>query len=374
MRRAGDGSRPPPRGGSRPADAAHVSIGVLLTSFASERTPATQHRTEQALLAGAALGEAHLHASALGGEVVGIGAFHHALDAPVHDGVLAWRRRTGGRAAACGDGFVLLTLALPHRSALVASERLALRPEQVMNRCVRGILAWLRGLGVDPVYPGLDTITAGRRWLAHLSFAETAPGPTLFQAVFALDGSFARTAHLLDRLDPEGRVPTRLIGDDETTCLARLAPHAFGADREVDLARLVADVASGYADTCGAEIAELDPAVTALLATQPDLPDAPGPPHAGGGPARSAAGLLGAVTVTARTAEGRVAELAVHGDMIAPETLAPALRAAIEGMSPVPAAVAAAVDRVVDGHDVYVLGLSPEALRGLVTDAVADAR
>jgi len=355
-----------------------VSIGVLLTSFASERTPARQRRTEQALLEGAALGEAHLHASSLGGEVVAIGAFHLAPDVSERDGVLAWRRHTGGRAIACGDGFVVLTLALPHRSALVASERLALRPEQVMNRCVRGILAWLRGAGVDPVYPGLDTVTAARRWLVHVSFAETEPGPTLFQAVVAVDGSFARTAQLLDRLDPGGRVPTRLVPDAEATSLARAARRAsYGHAPRFDLERLVADVAKGYAGASGIEVAELDPAVTASLDAQTDLADAPSPRtvhgSACGGSSRSVAGLLGTVTATVRAAGGRVAELSLHGDLIAPDTLLPALRAAIEGAPAIPHEAATAVDRVIDRNRAYVLGLSPEALRGLVADAVADA-
>ena len=120
-----------------------VSIGVLLTSFASDRTPATQRRTEQALLDGAALGEAHLHASSLRGEVVGLGAFHAgSRERRTGAGVLAWRRRTGGRAVAGGDGFVVLTLALPHRSALVA-ERAAGAPSRAGDEPVRARAARL---------------------------------------------------------------------------------------------------------------------------------------------------------------------------------------------------------------------------------------
>src|SRR5439155_21399027 len=66
------------------------------------------------------------------------------------------RRHTGGRAVAFGDGFVGIALTLPHRSALVAAEPLALAPEQVMNRCVRGILTGLKTAGVAPFYPGRD--------------------------------------------------------------------------------------------------------------------------------------------------------------------------------------------------------------------------
>ena len=38
---------------------------------------------------------------------------------------------------------------------------LALRPEQVLNRCVRALLGGLRGLGVDAFYPGRDRISVG---------------------------------------------------------------------------------------------------------------------------------------------------------------------------------------------------------------------
>src|SRR5206468_2959773 len=58
------------------------------------------------------------------------------------------RRHSGGRATAFGDGFVGLALTLPHRSALVSAEPLALAPDQVMNRCVRGILEGLKAAGV----------------------------------------------------------------------------------------------------------------------------------------------------------------------------------------------------------------------------------
>jgi hypothetical protein len=118
----------------------------------------------------------------------------------------------------------VLTLALPHRSALVGDERHALRPEQVMNRCVRGLLAWLRRQGVDPIYPGLDAVTVGRRWLAHLGFAESRDGPTLFQAIVALDGSLAATPQLLDRLDPHA-YPARLVAATEATSLAACGPR-----------------------------------------------------------------------------------------------------------------------------------------------------
>jgi len=352
-----------------------VPTGVLLTSFASRRTPAAQRQTERAMLAGAVLGEIHLQISSLDGQVVGLGAFHLEPATSERAGVRAWRRRTGGRAIACGDGFVVLTLALPHRSALVASAPGTLRPEQVMNRCVRGLLAWLQGLGIAPIYPGLDMVTVERRWLAHLSFAEATSGPTLFQAVIALDEPFTTTPRLLDLLDPEGRVPTRLIPDDAATTLRRHAPGAYGSAGDRDLARLVADVATGFAGTFGLEVAELDPAVTTLLAqTEVGDDDEPPPPRAIDGATHTAQGLLGAITATAQIADDRVAALSLHGDFVAPDRLVPALRTAIEGGPATADAVAAAVARVLDGERGYLLGLGPDALRRLLVAVVSDAR
>lgn len=346
--------------------------GALLISHAAGVTPAAQTRREQALLEGAALGEMHLHVSTLHGAVLGLGAFHQA-PRPSDAAVAPWRRRTGGCAVACGTGFVIVTLALPHRAALVADAPAALRPEQVMNRCVRGILAWLRGIGVDALYPGLDTVTVARRPLATLGFAETRDGPTLFQAVLAIDGSFADTALLLDRLDPDGRVPMRLVAHDDVTSLAALgrAPHG-GAD----VAVLARDLAAAYAATFAEaidEIDEIDPAVTALLETAdaaggtaqlppPELPAAPVVEH----------GSLGQVQAAACVAGGRVTAFALSGDFLAPAWAVDELCTTIEGGPATADAVCGAADAIFDGNRGYLLGLVPEALRRLLVRAVTE--
>ena len=77
------------------------------------------------------------------------------------------------------------------------------------------------------------------------------------------------------------------------------------------------------------------------------------------------------MSASAHVAGGRVAALALSGDFVAPDGLVPALRAAIEGGPATPAAVVAAVDRVVDGNHAYLLGLAPDALRRLLARAVS---
>lgn len=347
---------------------------VLLLSHAAGATPAAQSRREQALLEGAALGEFHLHLSTLAGTVLGLGAFHQQPRSPATEAGSLWRRRTGGCAVACGAGFVLVTLGLPHRAALVADAPEELRPEQVMNRCVRGLLAWLRRAGLDPLYPGLDAVTVARRVVARLGFAETRDGPTLFQAILARDGSFADTPSLLDRLDPDGRVPIRLVARDETTSLAELGRVAG----ELDLAALAGEVAGAYAATFPqtiGEIAELDREVTALLERAdavsgipaPEPPDLPGTPtieH----------GLLGPVAAAARVDDaGRIADFALAGDFLAPDWAVQELRERITGAPATADAARAAADAVLDGSRGYLLGLAPEALRRLLDRAIAEA-
>lgn len=127
------------------------------------------------------------HAAATGRVVLGVwaepepgvllGRFHATPD----EGS-ARRRHTGGRAVPVGPDHVRVALALPHRSALESDDPSALRPEQAMNRCVRGVLDACRALGVDPFYPGRDVVTAAGAPIAWLSIGEEASGAALFEA------------------------------------------------------------------------------------------------------------------------------------------------------------------------------------------------
>jgi len=343
----------------------------LLTAHARAIEPFAQVRRDAAILEAAAYGECHLHVSTLAGEVLALGAFHRPL-APC--GGAVWRRTTGGRALSCGDGFVVVTLGLPHRSYLVADDRWTLRPEQVMNRCVRGLLAWLRARGVDALYPGLDMLTWQRRALVHLSFAESEQGPTLFQAVVATTRTFADTARLADRLDPEGRVPITLIADAACARLADAGPSTGGrSTAALDLAALAAAIGDAYAGTFALEAAELDPEVAERMTADPHPPaDATAAPDpADPAPTAIATGLLGQVGAAAEVVAGRVASFSLTGDFVAPARAIARLRERVVGGPATPDAVTAAVDSVLDGQRGYLLGLSPAALRDLVVRAVA---
>lgn len=347
--------------------------GALLISSSEDVLPAAQRQRERALLEGAALGEIHLHVSSLQGAVLALGAFHRTPRPSSDPAARWWRRRTGGCAVASGEGFAIVTIALPHRAALVADERRALRPEQVMNRCVRGVLAWLRRAGLDPLYPGLDAITVRRRTVARLGFTEIREGATLFQAIIACSGSFTDTPALLDRLDPEGRVPIRLQSRDEVTSLAELGRWASTpADRSA-FARGLADAyAATFPEAIG-EIVELDPEVTErLVAADPAGASEFAPPEVDGTTVVEH-GLLGPVSATAQVTASRISAFALTGDFIAPGWAVTELAERIVRGARDAEAVRATVRTLFDGNDAYLLGLAPAALERLLVRTVTEA-
>src|SRR5439155_21488257 len=120
----------------------------------------------------------------LAGDVLSLGRFHCAPESPDVD-VRVMRRWSGGRAMPAGEGFVVVSLLLPHRSALVSTDPATLAPTQVINRCVRGILAACDGLGVPALYPGRDLLTVEHRLLVMVSFTVEAGAETVFDAILA---------------------------------------------------------------------------------------------------------------------------------------------------------------------------------------------
>ena len=172
------------------------------------------------------------------GDVLSLGRYHFApRGGPVH------RRWSGGRAMACGAGFLGLGLVLPHRSALVSEEAFALSPEQVMNRSVRGILRGLEAGGIPVLYPGRDTITSTRKVLGFVSFDVDDRGVLLFEAIVGVERDLSLLPHLLDDVDPEGVVPTSMLLPDDATCVA----HAIG--RSPRLEEVASWIVRGYQST-----------------------------------------------------------------------------------------------------------------------------
>jgi len=185
------------------------------------------------------------------GSVLLAGRYHAVPpDAPAGGATSMQRRRTGGRAVAFGDGFLGLSLVLPHWSALVSEDWRTLDPAQVMNRCVRGVLRGLAAVGVPAFYPGRDLITVDRRALGLVSFETTASGALLFEAVIALTRDFTATVDLLERLDPRGCITAPVLRAGEVSSVAARTAGGAAATRaggSVATADLGAAIARGYA-------------------------------------------------------------------------------------------------------------------------------
>jgi hypothetical protein len=334
---------------------------ALMVSDAAPRIPSAQQRAEQRLLGAAALGESHLQVSSLHGDSISIGAFQVATE----DAPGAWRRTTGGREVACGEGFVLSTLALPHRSALVAAERFALAPEQVMNRAVRGMLAALRAFGLDPIYPGLDIVTVAGRAIAHVSFAEAADGPTLFQTILAV------SRPLWDRDAATDSRPSTTATTLEVA-LAE-APSKRNRPPTISAAGLAPRIARGYADAFGLETLDLDPEVAGTLSSgvgpqEHPAPEAPSPAPVGARTAR-VEGRLGPVHAWAVIGDGSIRTVGVYGDFIAPMHAPARLTSSLTGSPATPADVRLRLRETLDGREIYLLGLGVRQVEDLLVQA-----
>lgn len=194
-------------------------------------------------------GSGVLRVYTLDGELVSLGRYH-AVRGDLSRAQLGrlHRRHSGGRNLPVGEGFVGLSIVLPHRSALVSDEPLALAPHQVLNRCVRGILEGLKGAGIPAFYPGRDLITVDRCAIAMVSFDVGFDGGLVFEAVIAVSRDFSV------QIDPSdcARVP-RLSAGDVTGLNEQLGVDLALSDVAEILAR-------GYARQFGLLFETFDPA------------------------------------------------------------------------------------------------------------------
>jgi len=292
------------------------------------------------------------------GSLVSIGRWQLAPAAG--SGGALMRRHSGGRAAAFGSGFVGVTLVLPRRGALLEPEA-ALRPEQVMNRYVRGILRALEGEGVAAIYPGRDTITAGRRLLGVVSFAETQAGTLLLEALLATTGDPSTLPRLLDRADPGGVVGTEMLTPADVTSIAaeRGTPPTPSEVAEWMARGYAQDL--GVAPVARALGADETARVAALAASFGDAAWVRLRTPRGDLDHRAATRtMLGSLEVHLAVApEGRIADACISGDLIAADGTIPALEAGLRGCAPERNAIAAAVAGVLAVPPLFLLGIGP---------------
>lgn len=310
-------------------------------------TAEVSRAVDRALLARAvATGRGTLHVHASAGDVLLLGRYHR--EPAGADGTIVARRMTGGRVMASGEGFVTMALALAHQAALVGDDPLALAPEQVMNRCVRGLLGALESAGIPALYPGRDLVTSARRPIAALGLEVDARGATLFEAVVSVGRDQSLVSRLLDRADAAGVVPSALVLPDDVTSV-----HA-ALGRTPPLAEIAQWLCGGFASRLGVTF-DAAPAIAA------DDPAAVAPPATRGCDrvARTPV-MLGVLEVHVAVADdGTLARVALCGDLLAPGWAVASLEGALVGCAPDVDQVAAVVERTMAAPGAFLLGVGP---------------
>jgi len=226
------------------------------------------------------------------------------------------RRLSGGRIVPVGSGVLCITMAVPLVNWLEQSGA-ALRPDQVLNRALRPLLALLRGLGVDAFYPGRDLLTVGGRTIAHASFTVMRDGVAVVEMQVAELESFANLPTLLDRFDPVSIAGVDRGAQAGSTSLVETGTPSMD---DAGWARRFADAA---AKSFGCEATVVDGAAAGVAITPAhesaarDFLLVPGPLEDGVLSA-AAVSMLGVVECSARMRGDRLTGLRMTGDLIAP--------------------------------------------------------
>lgn len=291
------------------------------------------------------------------------------------------RRLSGGRIVPVGPDVVCLTMAAPLVDWFDAAGG-RLRPDQVLNRALRPLLAALRGLGVEAYYPGRDLITAAGRILAHASFTVMRDGVALVEAQVAEGPAFPGLPALLDRLDPASVAGVDRAALGDATSLRQLDVAATADEQWA--ARLAA--AARESLSCEATVVDA-PALPGVAARPTDPARQPEPPNqpesarqsdSGWTPADQSAArdfllspgplpegsllastvaMLGVVECSARMRGDRLNGLEVTGDLIAPFHTIEAVTQECEGQPFRPANVRKALARAMAHPRSFLLGL-----------------
>ncbi len=179
------------------------------------------------------------------GRFISIGRYHLYCGPPERDGINVTRRLTGGRVVGAGQGWLGVALVLPTRTALLKDETTHLKPDQIMNRYVRGLLTAMRALGIDCFYPGRDAITFEQREIAMCTFETDASGAMLFEASVAHNRGMEELVHDLERIDPDGALSCRMYDAASATKIVRELA------RDISFDELAGAIASGYESALG---------------------------------------------------------------------------------------------------------------------------
>lgn len=294
------------------------------------------------------------------GDVLAAGRWHLApLDA-ADLGEAFMRRLVGGRALALGEGYLGISLLLPHRSALVADDPLALAAFQVPNRYVRGLLRALKQLGLPAFYPGRDLVTVNRRPIAAVSFETDDEGRLLFEAIVAVERPLSTVAQLLDRWDTAGIIKADLLALEGGTSLRE---EIGDAPSVAELGSLVRD---SFAEQFGVPVVD-EPlsalesqAVTALAARESRAWNSARQPRADLPLVGSSAIQTGLLEVHFALEQGRfLKDACVSGDFIADSPAIAELEYRLRLCPAERGAIARVVDSVFADPLHYLLGVGP---------------
>jgi len=326
--------------------------------------PAASVAADLALLARAVTtGRGALRVYTLAGEVLAIGRYHLPPEPGPDRDVRVMRRHAGGRVAPWGDGFVGLSLVLPHRAALIASDPAAVRPEQVMNRYLRGLLGACESLGVAAFHPGRDTVTVDGRLLAVGGFEVAASGGFVLEAVVAVDRDLTVLPSLLDRADPGGVVKAPFVTAADTTSLAACTGRRF------DVGEIADGLRSGYERRLGVafengtvpECTALDEPAWLAERCRPESLDR----------AVTIQGQLGTVEVFFARAADALGAVVLAGDFIANSPGVDRLEQRLAGAPAEREALVSRILGVVDGSTNFLLGLgTPRAAAAGIADGI----
>lgn len=326
-----------------------------IQSAGHEEAHETFARDLAAAARAAAWGVASLRFWSRSRSAVELGRFHRM---PAEAG--PERRLTGGRVLRLEPGIVCGSLVLPgdpERPAVSWLEPSALlRPDQILNRSLRPLLALLRSLGADVFYPGRDLVTLGKNPVVCAAFSREPDGVLLVHLRLAVSSDFRGLADCLAGQDPKGVVGTDLLAMEESVALAAfdiaepsqgwaeaIAPHV---EREF---RCRADVDSDAPDGSG----DLRPADADAYRAHLDATGAPPDGHS----LVSEPSMLGLVEAAADLSTGVIRDLTLTGDLIAPPRTIDELARDCEGLAPEYEAIDRVVTRALSRPGAFILGV-----------------
>lgn len=249
-------------------------------------------------------------------KVISLGRYHLYKGPPEHGGIGVYRRLTGGRIISLSPRWIGCSLIVPSRSGLLEPRDAQLKPEQVLNRYTRGVMAGLRSLGADCFYPGRDAITCNRREVAMCTFEETASGVLLVEIFIAIDDGLTSLPLDMERFDPDGALTCPMYTDATATTLSAVLGRQLGFEEAAQ--RIEAGHVSVFGATRPRDLTDAEVAAAA------DLAGTMGAswlhhrwPEASLNLAARSSVQLGVMEARLAAAEGKIERVALYGDFIA---------------------------------------------------------